>query len=991
MSAYSSTHRPHSLTWILLPAALLLAIFAIEAVAAPSRLSASFSLSLPSLRQASVDFTATWDHSSVCVAASAPLRDSVDVAVTSFFSIGSVRLTASAEQLLTSPLLSSGVSIGAGGLRIAAESLLGFGEADGTALSHRLRFAVSPTSGLDLTATLWAAQAQLLDASVSVQARTDVAEFSYLGEWTPYEMRQATYTLDVPAIALGVTRVVYSGNGAAWTTQSVHAVSKELSTRQLPEGPQLPVTVAQLASARYAQAFSSTCSACSTAIPLAQDDHTIEFGEVMVGNSASSGLILNCPYSTFCWLDSILSSPHSPFSVLYAPIGMTIPAGSERRLELGFGPSGAGVFRDSITIRYCVAYWVEEEEELAAVIGDVSGYYTYRCSQYTFPMTGTALAKPEAVATYAPRNPICGKDVQFDGSGSYDPNPEGAIQAYVWDFGDGTTASGSRPTHRYAAAGTYRVSLVVTNNREMASDPYVVDVQISPDLLETAATVGAAAAAGWATHALSMAAPVLAAAVPGAVLAVSSVIADLGAVAYPIDQLVVRFPESWDLQDIQELITRSIPGVRIIGSFSTLGASLIQLPLSTDDPESAAEEVERMQTILDRILPPGSQLAKNYIGRFEGVQDQYAIATCDIDAIDAEFRMAYEAVRAPSAWQRLSEWTGKLHPVRVAVIDSGIEASHDEFLIPLRGRSYVVSEEGSQPWYEDGSGHGTQISGIIGAENGQGRMNGMLSGIAGSYEMQVYRVIGDMFSVWDCLRIAVSRSEEELQAIATAVEVGTSRKAVVTNISVGWNLDGLPEGEKILARNTFRDIFEQYPNTLFVTSAGNGNRPEDLENSVGVSIGTGQLVHAPGGLMADNNLTVAATNASGTELAEWSNYGAAVDIAAPGVNVYTTDRDGGYVWRVEGTSYAAALVSGAAAAVRSIDPRLTPAEVKDILTSSPTCIRAPDDTFIPVLDYPDAIRRAMEARTDRNRRMLWWAAGTGLGVLAAGLLLLRPF
>ena len=987
---YSRTRTCSRWVCVVLAATVLTAPFTVSALATAPGLSVSFDLSLPSAQQASVNLIASWENSSFRVGASAGRNHAVDLAVASSLSIGALRLTMSADRLLTSPSLSSGASVGDERLRLAAESVLGLAE-EQARLSHRLRCAVSPMTGLELEAAVRGTWSQLLNLSVSVQAQTEIAEFSYVGEWTSDNSRRVTYTVDIPSLTLGLTRVAYSGGGVAWTTQSFHAVSQALPARPSDEDPELPAASPQLASGQPAVAFSTTCPACSATGPRAQDDHTIEFGEVMVGDSATSGLILNCPYSTFCWLDSIPSPPRTPFSVLYAPIGMTIPAGSERRLEILFEPSGAGVFRDSITIRYCLAYWVEEHEELAVSIGDVSGYYTYRCSQYTFPMTGTALAKPEAVATYSPDNPICGRDVQFDGSRSYDPNPEGAIQTYFWNFGDGTTGGGSRPVHRYAGAGTYRASLTVTNNREMTSDPYVFDVQVSPDLLEAAVTVGAAAAAGWATQALSMAAPVLAEAVPGAVLVVSSVIADLGAVAFPIDQLVIRFPETWDLQDIQELIARNIPGARVIGSFSTLKAFLIQLPISADDPDLAAEEVARMQTILDRILPPGSQLGKNYIGRFEGSQQQFPAMRCDMDVLDAELRLAYEAIRAPVAWQQLAEWNTQLCPVRVAVIDSGIEASHNEFLIPLRGRSYVVSEEGSQPWYEDGSGHGTQISGIIGAENGQGRMNGMLSGMAGAFEMQVYRVIGDMFSVWDCLRIAVSRSEEELEAVATAIEAGTSRKAVVTNISVGWDLEGLPEREKVLARNTFLDIFDHYPNTLFVTSAGNGDDPEDLHESVGVSIGTGQLVHAPGGLTADNNLTVAATNASGTELAEWSNYGAAVDLAAPGVNVYTTDRDGGYVWRVEGTSYAAALVSGAAAAVRSVDPRLTPAEVKQILISSPTRVRAPDGTFIPVLDYSDAVSKAMEMRVDRKHRMLWWAAGAGLGVLAAGLLLFRPF
>ena len=52
--------------------------------------------------------------------------------------------------------------------------------------------------------------------------------------------------------------------------------------------------------------------------------------------------------------------------------------------------------------------------------------------------------------------------VAFDGSASADP--DGTVTAYSWDFGDGVTATGPTVSHTYAAAGTYSVTLVVTDN-----------------------------------------------------------------------------------------------------------------------------------------------------------------------------------------------------------------------------------------------------------------------------------------------------------------------------------------------------------------------------------------------------------------------------------------------------------------------------------------------------------------------------------------------
>lgn len=52
--------------------------------------------------------------------------------------------------------------------------------------------------------------------------------------------------------------------------------------------------------------------------------------------------------------------------------------------------------------------------------------------------------------------------VQFDGSLSTDPN--GQVGSFSWDFGDGSTAVGERPTHLFTRPGTYRVSLTITGS-----------------------------------------------------------------------------------------------------------------------------------------------------------------------------------------------------------------------------------------------------------------------------------------------------------------------------------------------------------------------------------------------------------------------------------------------------------------------------------------------------------------------------------------------
>ncbi|WP_159625094.1 PKD domain-containing protein [Actinomyces sp. zg296] len=57
---------------------------------------------------------------------------------------------------------------------------------------------------------------------------------------------------------------------------------------------------------------------------------------------------------------------------------------------------------------------------------------------------------------------VAGMAVTADGSESVDP--DGNIESYEWDFGDGTTATGANANHTYAEAGTYTVTLTVTDN-----------------------------------------------------------------------------------------------------------------------------------------------------------------------------------------------------------------------------------------------------------------------------------------------------------------------------------------------------------------------------------------------------------------------------------------------------------------------------------------------------------------------------------------------
>ena len=66
----------------------------------------------------------------------------------------------------------------------------------------------------------------------------------------------------------------------------------------------------------------------------------------------------------------------------------------------------------------------------------------------------------------------------FDGRGSSDP--EGPLASYSWDFGDSTPlGSGAQPVHPYGTAGTYQVTLTVTDGAGAVSDPVTQPVTVT--------------------------------------------------------------------------------------------------------------------------------------------------------------------------------------------------------------------------------------------------------------------------------------------------------------------------------------------------------------------------------------------------------------------------------------------------------------------------------------------------------------------------------
>src|SRR5688500_6148049 len=86
---------------------------------------------------------------------------------------------------------------------------------------------------------------------------------------------------------------------------------------------------------------------------------------------------------------------------------------------------------------------------------------------------------PVADFFFSPSSPREDDDVFFDASASFDN--DGRIVSYRWNFGDGRSETTSEPTarHHYGLAGTYGVTLTVTDDRGITGTKGPIDVQVA--------------------------------------------------------------------------------------------------------------------------------------------------------------------------------------------------------------------------------------------------------------------------------------------------------------------------------------------------------------------------------------------------------------------------------------------------------------------------------------------------------------------------------
>jgi PKD repeat protein len=82
---------------------------------------------------------------------------------------------------------------------------------------------------------------------------------------------------------------------------------------------------------------------------------------------------------------------------------------------------------------------------------------------------------PTAAFTFLPTDPDTGETVTFTDAST---DSDGTVVGWDWDFDDGGTSTDQNPAHVFASAGTYTVTLTVTDN-DGATDDYSDDVTVT--------------------------------------------------------------------------------------------------------------------------------------------------------------------------------------------------------------------------------------------------------------------------------------------------------------------------------------------------------------------------------------------------------------------------------------------------------------------------------------------------------------------------------
>ncbi|MEH6940265.1 S8 family peptidase [Bacillus sp. JJ722] len=273
------------------------------------------------------------------------------------------------------------------------------------------------------------------------------------------------------------------------------------------------------------------------------------------------------------------------------------------------------------------------------------------------------------------------------------------------------------------------------------------------------------------------------------------------------------------------------------------------------------------------------------LGKVESVRPSFLYTTSSLGDPKASEQYQHSMLRTEQAL----ELAGK-NKVTVAVIDTGTDSKHPDLKnVVLPG--YNASNPANQNVVGDWD-HGTHVSGIIGAEKGNGVGGYGMNPAAKLLPIDVFDGGGGASDV----------------SIAEGILYAVEKGAKVINMSLGGG-----GSSPVLAEAIATAIKK---GVVVVASAGN-------ESSDSISYPAGY----------EGVISVGSINDK-KKLSDYSNYGPSVDIVAPGEDVYSTlysfEKKSTFV-AASGTSMSSPVVAGVASLLLTKYPNLTPAQVEYIL------------------------------------------------------------
>jgi subtilisin family serine protease len=255
--------------------------------------------------------------------------------------------------------------------------------------------------------------------------------------------------------------------------------------------------------------------------------------------------------------------------------------------------------------------------------------------------------------------------------------------------------------------------------------------------------------------------------------------------------------------------------------------------------------------------------------------------------------------------------------VRVAVIDNGFNAAHEDLQAGIVGVSGFFQTSGANPAIfvqgidgMPGNNHGTFCAGIVGA-----RQNNALGGCGAAPECELMLIacLTDQVGTQTTLARAVSYSADPSTEVAGA---DPASGADITVSSLGpngadWDLTATLQLAIEFAATNGRNG----RGLAIFWAASNGNNVDVMLDEV-----------------VSHDDVIAVVRSTRRDLEDNAARGAAVELIAPGVDVVSTT-SGGY-GASTGTSFAAPCAAGCAALALSVNPELTRDELRQIMRDS---------------------------------------------------------